>query len=68
MADPTYKKVEIVGTSTQSLSDAVNNAIAKASQTLHHLNWFEIVEQRGSISDGKVQQFQVTIKVGFRVE
>ncbi len=68
MADPTYKKIELVGTSTQSFSDAVNNAIAKAALTLQHLNWFEVVEQRGSISEGKVQQFQVTVKVGFRVE
>lgn len=66
--DPTYKKIDIVGTSSKSFSDAVNNAIAKASQTVHGMSWFEVAEQRGSVADGKVQQFQVTIRIGFRVD
>ena len=66
--DPTYKKIEIVGTSTKSFSDAVNNAIIKAAQTVHGLSWFEVVEQRGNIVDGKVQQYQVAIRIGFRVD
>ena len=66
--DPTYKKIEIVGTSTKSFSDAVNNAIIKAAQTVHGMSWFEVAEQRGSIVDGKVQQYQVTIRIGFRVD
>ena len=66
--DPTYKKIEIVGTSTKSFSDAVNNAIIKAAQSVHGLSWFEVVEQRGNIADGKVQQYQVAIRIGFRVD
>ncbi len=66
--DPTYKKIDIVGTSSKSFSDAVNNAIVKASQTVHGMSWFEVAEQRGSVADGKVQQYQVTIRIGFRVD
>ena len=68
MADSVYKKVTLVGTSEKSFSDAAAVAIAKASETLRHMSWFEVVEQRGSIVDGKIQQFQVTLSVGFRVE
>jgi flavin-binding protein dodecin len=66
--DPTFKKIEVVGTSTKSFSDAVSNGIAKASQTVHGMSWFEVVEQRGSVADGKVQQYQVTVRIGFRVD
>jgi hypothetical protein len=66
--DPTFKKIEVVGTSTKSFSDAVSNGIAKASQTVHNMSWFEVVEQRGSVADGKVQQYQVTVRIGFRVD
>lgn len=68
MADPVYKKVELVGTSATSFSDAAANAIAKAAETVRNMSWFEVVEQRGSIVDGKIQQFQVTLNIGFRVE
>jgi flavin-binding protein dodecin len=68
MADTTYKKIELVGTSGQSFSDATANAIAKAAETIRNMSWFEVVEQRGSIGDGKIQQYQVTLKVGFRVD
>ena len=68
MAENTYKKVELVGTSTSSFSDAVKNAVQKASETLHNLDWFEVVEQRGRIENGQVSQFQVTVKIGFRVD
>jgi flavin-binding protein dodecin len=68
VADNTYKKVEIVGTSSKSFSEAVANAVQKAAATLHHLDWFEVVEQRGRIENGNVAQFQVTIKIGFRVD
>ncbi len=68
MADPVYKKIELVGTSAQSFSDATAKAIAKAAETVRNMSWFEVVEQRGSISDGKIQQFQVTVRIGFRVE
>jgi hypothetical protein len=66
--DPTYKKIEVVGTSTKSFSDAVSNAVVKASQSVHGMSWFEVAEQRGSVVDGKVQQYQVTIRIGFRVD
>lgn len=68
MPDTVFKKIEVVGTSSQSLSDAVANAVAKASATVRHMSWFEVVEQRGRISDGKIDQYQVTVKIGFRLE
>ena len=68
MSAHTYKIIELVGSSAISSDDAIQTAIAKASQTLHHLNWFEVVETRGHIVDGKVAHFQVTLKVGFRIE
>lgn len=68
MSAHTYKVIELVGSSTISSDDAIQSAIAKAAQTLHHLNWFEVVETRGHIVDGKVAHFQVTLKVGFRIE
>ena len=64
----TYKLVEIVGTSPKSFYEAVKNAIAEASKTIRHMDWFEVVEQRGRIAEGEVQEFQVTLKVGFRIE
>ncbi|GAB7530480.1 dodecin family protein [Pseudomonas sp. 3A(2025)] len=63
----TYKKVELIGSSTTSIEDAINNALAEASKTLTHLEWFEVTETRGHIENGKVAHFQVTIKVGFRI-
>jgi flavin-binding protein dodecin len=68
MADVTYQKIQLVGTSTKSLSDAISVAVAKAAEIIKHPNWFEVIEQRGAISDGKVQQFQVTVLVGGRME
>lgn len=68
MADSTFKKIDLVGTSTRSFSEAVANAIAKASETVRNMSWFEVTEQRGHIADGKVQQYQVTVSVGFRVD
>jgi len=68
MADPVYKKIQLVGTSTESFSAAAAIAIAKAGESVRNMSWFEVVEQRGSIADGKIQQYQVTVDVGFRVE
>ena len=68
MAAPVYKKIQLVGTSPQSFSEAAANAVAKAAETLRNMSWFEVVEQRGSISDGKIEQFQVTVDIGFRVD
>jgi dodecin len=64
MADPTFKKVELVGTSSESLSAAINNAITKAGESIGDMKWFEVVELRGRISQGQVDQYQVTIRVG----
>jgi flavin-binding protein dodecin len=64
----TYKKIEIVGTSPVSFSEAVKTAVAEASQTVRHMDWFEVIEQRGAIRDSKVTEFQVVLKVGFKIE
>lgn len=68
MSDPTHKKVEVVGTSSESYAQATRNAIVKAGETLHNLEWFEVGELRGRIRDGKVDQFQVTLKIGFKLD
>ena len=68
MADPIYKVVEVVGTSEQSTSKAIDNAINKASGTLRNLGWFEVAQMRGKIKGGKVERYQVTLKVGFALE
>ena len=64
----TYKIMEIVGTSPTSYAEATRAAIADAAKTIRHMDWFEVVQQRGSIADGKVTEFQVTLKVGFKIE
>jgi flavin-binding protein dodecin len=63
----TYKLIELVGVSERSTEDAIHTAISQASQTLKGLSWFEVVETRGLIENGKVNQFQVTLKLGFRI-
>jgi flavin-binding protein dodecin len=68
MANHVYKMVELVGSSPTGTDDAIRNAIAQASATLRHLDWFEVVETRGQIADGQVAHFQVKLKVGFRIE
>jgi flavin-binding protein dodecin len=68
MTEPVYKIVELVGTSDQSISKAIDRAIEKASSTVRHLGWFEVVQIRGSIDQGKVRQYQVTVKAGFTLE
>ncbi len=68
MPSHTYKHIEITGSSTTSSDDAISSAIAEASKTLDHLHWYEVVESRGFISDGKVKHWQVTLKVGFRLD
>jgi dodecin len=68
MADHTYVLNEIVGSSTEDVNTAIRNGIKRASQTLRHLDWFEVVEVRGAIRDGEVAHYQVTMKVGFRLE
>lgn len=61
----TYKQIEIVGSSTTSMEDAISSAIAKASETIRDIRWFEVVETRGHVSDGKVAYWQVAVKLGF---
>ena len=68
MSEHTYRVTEIVGTSTDSVADAIRNGIARAAQTLRNLDWFETTEIRGHIVDGAVEHFQATMKVGFRLE
>ncbi|MDP2137403.1 MAG: dodecin family protein [Candidatus Didemnitutus sp.] len=68
MKNPVYKIIELTGTSTKSVEDAVTHAIGRANQTVKHLSWFEVVETRGNITKGKIHHWQVTIKVGFALE
>ncbi|MCP9947859.1 MULTISPECIES: dodecin [Actinomadura] len=68
MTDRTYRVTEIVGTSPESVEAAIRNGVRRASQTLRHLDWFEVTEVRGNIQDGEVAHIQVTMKVGFRLE
>ena len=63
-----YKKIELTGSSEVGIEDAVNNALDKASKSVRNMRWFEIIETRGSINLDKVQQWQVTIKVGFTLD
>lgn len=64
----TYKLVEIVGTSPTSFAEATRAAIDEAAKTLRHLDWFEVVRESGRIVNGKVEEFQVTLKIGFKIE
>lgn len=68
MSEHVYKKIELVGSSPTSIEDAIRNAIETAGETLRHLRWFEVVETRGHIENGKLAHYQVTIKVGFTIE
>jgi dodecin len=63
-----YRKTELVGSSSASLTDAIETAVARAAKTLRHVEWFEVSEIRGHVQDGKVAHYQVVLKVGFRVE
>jgi flavin-binding protein dodecin len=66
--DHTYRVTEIVGSSPESIEQAIRNAIARANETLRNLDWFEVTETRGHIENGQVGHFQVTLKVGFRLD
>jgi flavin-binding protein dodecin len=63
----TYKLIELVGTSTESYAEATKNAVERASETLRGLGWFQVTELRGLLEDGKISEYQVTLKVGFRL-
>ena len=68
MSNPAYKKIEIVGTSPNSFAEATANGVAKAAESVHGMSWFEVAEMRGAIADGKVSQYQVTLRIGFKVD
>jgi len=68
VAERVYKKIELTGTSDNSLEDAISNAVQLASQTVRNMRWFEVVETRGRIVDAKVAEWQVTLKIGFALE
>lgn len=68
MSDHIYKKIEIVGSSPESIEKAIENAIAKASESIRNMRWFEVVETRGHIDNQKVAHYQVTLKIGFTID
>jgi dodecin len=68
MSEHTYRVTEIVGTSHEGVDAAVRNAISRASETLRHLDWFEVTQVRGQIEDGRIEHYQACLKVGFRLE
>ena len=68
MSDHIYKSIEVTGSSTESIDDAVRRAVSKASETVRNLDWFEVVSVRGHIEDQSVSHFQVTTKIGFRLD
>ena len=68
MSDHTYKIIELVGSSTTGTDDAIRNAVDRANKTLRNMDWFEVVESRGHLQDGKVAPYQVKIKIGIRLE
>ncbi|MEV0580274.1 MULTISPECIES: dodecin [unclassified Streptomyces] len=68
MSNHTYRVTEIVGTSHDGIDAAIRNGVARASETLHNLDWFEITQVRGQIKDGRIEHYQVGLKVGFRLD
>ena len=68
MSEHTYKVIELVGSSTVGVEDAIRRAIAKAAETVRNLRWFEVTETRGHIEGGKIAHWQVTLKIGFTLE
>ena len=68
MPDRTYRVTEIVGTSTEGVEEAIKNGIDRAAKTIRHLDWFEMTEIRGHLADGQVADWQVTVKIGFRLD
>lgn len=68
MSEHIYKKLELVGSSPKGFQEAVENALSRASQTVRNMRWFEVMETRGQIEDGRVNHWQVTLKIGFTLE
>ena len=68
MEDHVYRIIEVAGSSETSIDDAIRNAVARASRTLHHLRWFEVLQTRGHVENGRVQHYQVILKIGFTLD
>ena len=68
MPSHVYKLIELVGTSPTSTDDAIRNAIRKAAVTVKHIDWYQVIDSRGHVQDGQIAHFQVSLKVGFRIE
>ncbi|ANK82153.1 MAG: dodecin flavoprotein [Rhizobiales bacterium NRL2] len=68
MSDAVYRRIEVVGSSTKSVEDAIQGAVARANETLRHVDWFEVAETRGHVENGKIAHYQVVVKVGFRMD
>ncbi len=68
MSDDIYKRIELVGSSPKGVEDAVKNAIARAKKTVRNMRWFEVIDTRGYLEEGKIAHWQVTLKVGFTLE
>ena len=68
MTDNVYKSIEVTGSSTEGVKEAIDRAVAKASETVRNLDWFEVLDIRGHLEDGKVGHYQVTLKIGFRLD
>ena len=68
MSDRSYRVIEVVGSSSSGIDDAIKGAIAEAAKTLRHIGWFQVVETRGHVENGEVKHFQVTLKIGFTLE
>lgn len=68
MSDHIYKSIELTGSSTESIEDAVSKAVARASQTVRNMRWFQVTDTRGHIDGGKVAHWQVTVKIGFTLD
>jgi flavin-binding protein dodecin len=68
MSDNVYRVTEIVGSSTTSSDDAIKTALSRAAETLHNIDWFQVVETRGHVENGEIAHFQVTVKIGFKLE
>ena len=68
MANKVFKQIELTGTSTASLEEAIQAAVNEAAKTVRNMSWFEVTETRGAIKDGKVAEWQVTLKIGFKIE
>ena len=66
--DHVYRVIEITGSSSKGIEDAIQVAVARASKTLRHLRWFEVIQTRGHLDEGKIQHYQVTLKIGFTID